>query len=114
MQIRLFGDPRVEHSSETPVQTIKLDVTFDDEGINQKDVNVVREPTQDVIPDIASGWTFGDAIGVGLRTRDGWWSVSQAVLPKTLEEVLCILLEFNFPAWAHTNTRECISVVSIP
>lgn len=96
------------------MQTIKLDVTFDDEGIDKKDVNVVREPTHDVIPDIVSGWTFGDAIGVGLRARDGWWSVSQVKLPAILEEVLCMLLLFDLPAWAHTRTGERISVVSIP
>ncbi|KAH7877813.1 uncharacterized protein C8R40DRAFT_1159305 [Lentinula edodes] len=77
-EIRLFGDPRVQRNSDTPAQTIKLEVELDID-IEQ----VVWEPTQDVVPDVVSGWTFGDAIGIGLRARDGWWSYLSLNLPST-------------------------------
>ena len=48
---------------------------------------VVWEPTQDVVPDVVSGWTFGDAIGIGLRARNGWWSVYDAQITHPLKEV---------------------------
>ncbi|KAJ3937435.1 MAG: hypothetical protein NXY57DRAFT_1045445 [Lentinula lateritia] len=75
-EIRLFGDPRVQRNSDIPAQTIKLEVEVDID-IEQ----VVWEPTQDVVPDVVSGWTFGDAIGIGLRARDGWWSYLSLNLP---------------------------------
>ncbi|KIK63771.1 hypothetical protein GYMLUDRAFT_71889 [Collybiopsis luxurians FD-317 M1] len=73
-EIRLFGDPRIQHGLDTPAQRIKLEVEFD--KINQ----VVWEPSQDVVPDWVSGWAFGDSVGVGLRSRDGWWSVQDVKL----------------------------------
>ncbi|KAJ3806599.1 hypothetical protein F5876DRAFT_90994 [Lentinula aff. lateritia] len=80
-EIRLFGDPRVQRNSDVPAQIIKLEVEFDID-IEQ----VVWEPTQDVMPDVVSGWTFGDAIGIGLRARDGWWSVHDAQITHSLKE----------------------------
>lgn len=32
--------------------------------------------THDVMPDFVDGWAFGDAVGVGLRSKEGWWSVA--------------------------------------
>ncbi|KAJ4501748.1 hypothetical protein C8R41DRAFT_862291 [Lentinula lateritia] len=86
-EIRLFGDPRVQRNSDIPAQTIKLEVEVDID-IEQ----VVWEPTQDVVPDVVSGWTFGDAIGIGLRARDGWWSVLDAQIAHPLEEYLSLNL----------------------
>ncbi|KAJ4488323.1 hypothetical protein J3R30DRAFT_3696095 [Lentinula aciculospora] len=87
-EIRLSGDPRVQRNSEIPVQTIKLEVEFDNDT-----EKVVREPIQDVIPDFVSGWPFGDAIGIGLRARDGWWSVQDARIVHHLKDYLSL----NFP-----------------
>ncbi|KAJ3788745.1 hypothetical protein GGU10DRAFT_345240, partial [Lentinula aff. detonsa] len=87
-EIRLFGDPRVQRDSEVPAQTIKLKVDFDNVDSEQ----VVWEATKDVIPDVVSGWTFGDAIGIGLRARDGWWSVHDAQIAHYLKEHLLLKL----------------------
>lgn len=31
--------------------------------------------THDVVCDFVSGYAFGDALGVGVRAVDGWWTV---------------------------------------
>jgi hypothetical protein len=37
--------------------------------------DLVWEPTQDVVPDFIDGLAFGHALGVGLRSVSGWWTV---------------------------------------
>lgn len=39
--------------------------------------HVRHEPTQDVICDFVDGWAFGNALGIGLRSVDGWWTVKE-------------------------------------
>ncbi|KAF7322675.1 hypothetical protein HMN09_00046300 [Mycena chlorophos] len=68
-EIRLFGDPQ----SGLPVQQIKL--TVDIESIVS---GVLLEPTQNVACDFLDGRPFGDALGIGLRSLGGWWTVSTA------------------------------------
>ncbi|KAK0448367.1 uncharacterized protein EV420DRAFT_1712427 [Desarmillaria tabescens] len=69
-EIRLFGDPHTQ-DREIPVQSISLSVKFDDDlG------SVIRETTQDVICDFVDNFAFGNAIGIGLRSVDGWWTVT--------------------------------------
>ncbi|KAK0197474.1 hypothetical protein F5146DRAFT_48465 [Armillaria mellea] len=69
-EIRLFGDPHTQ-DREIPVQSISLSVKFDDAF-----GSIVREATQDVMCDFVDNFAFGDAIGVGLRSVDGWWTVT--------------------------------------
>ncbi|KAJ3842899.1 hypothetical protein F5878DRAFT_348438 [Lentinula raphanica] len=100
-EIRLFGDPRIQHDSETPVQTIKLQVDFDDVGGD----DIVRESTKDVIPDVLSGWTFGNAIGIGLRARNSWWSVQDVHVPHSIERFLSLKLPQTRFRLAPTQAR---------
>ncbi|KAK0431695.1 uncharacterized protein EV420DRAFT_772169 [Desarmillaria tabescens] len=69
-EIRLFGDPHTQ-DREIPVQSISLSVKFDD-ALG----SVIRETTQDVICDFVDNFAFGNAIGIGLRSVDGWWTVT--------------------------------------
>ncbi len=39
--------------------------------------HVTHEPTQDVICDFVDGWAFGNALGIGIRSVDGWWTVKE-------------------------------------
>ena len=39
------------------------------------EVQVVRADSHDVSCDFVRGWAFGDALGVGVRSVDGWWTV---------------------------------------
>jgi len=48
---------------------------------------IVREPTQDVVCDFVDGFAFGDAIGVGLRSVSGWWTLNHVELADSSMEV---------------------------
>lgn len=48
----------------------------------------VREPTQDVICDFVDGFAFGEAIGVGIRSVSGWWTVERVALDDDPAEVI--------------------------
>jgi hypothetical protein len=71
----LFGDPRVYSASDTPVLSINLSVQV--EPVIQK---VVWDSTQDVTCDFVDGFAFGDALGFGLRSVNGWWTVKDVHL----------------------------------
>ncbi|THV08034.1 hypothetical protein K435DRAFT_815267 [Dendrothele bispora CBS 962.96] len=68
-EIRLFGDPHVR-GSEIPVQSIQLKV-----DIENAVPSVIRESSQDVVCDFVEGFAFGNALGVGVRSASGWWTV---------------------------------------
>ncbi|KAJ7043274.1 hypothetical protein C8F04DRAFT_1074310 [Mycena alexandri] len=70
-EIRLFGDPK----RNAPTQSIKLTI-----DVEEPSDSAVLEPTQDVLCDFLDGFAFGDALGLGVRSRGGWWTVSDAVL----------------------------------
>ena len=53
---------------------------------------VVRDPTQDVTCDFVDGFAFGDALGFGLRSVDGWWAVKDVTLADDQAAVCAILL----------------------
>ncbi|KAJ6547143.1 hypothetical protein B0H19DRAFT_255176 [Mycena capillaripes] len=75
-EIRLFGDPK----KATPTQSIKLSITVDTPNLLTM---VSLEPTQNVLCDFVDGYAFGDAIGLGVRSAGGWWTVTDAaVFPK--------------------------------
>lgn len=40
--------------------------------------DIVREPSQDIVCEFVDGNPFGNAIGIGLRSRYGWWTVTAA------------------------------------
>ena len=48
---------------------------------------VVRDESHDVVGDFVDGWAFGNAVGVGLRSLDGWWTVTGASVSAKLTEV---------------------------
>jgi hypothetical protein len=72
LQIRLFGDPVVQEGSDVPVQHIKLEIDLED---SSGETFYVHEPSQDVICDFVDGYAFGDTVGIGLRSREGGWTV---------------------------------------
>ena len=68
VQIRLFGDPR-DTGSEVPALSISANVYLD-----SPTVAMTREASRDVVPDFVDGFTFGDALGIGLRcmSKSSW------------------------------------------
>ncbi|EGN96142.1 hypothetical protein SERLA73DRAFT_124984 [Serpula lacrymans var. lacrymans S7.3] len=89
-EIRLFGDPTA-YNSKIPILSINFHVE-----IEPAISSIVREPMQDVVCDFVDGMAFGDAIGVGLRSIDGWWAVTSATLrqhqDKQLEQDIVLSL----------------------
>jgi len=73
-QIRLFGDP---HTTGSDVPEQRLNLTVELEEATEP---VVHEPTQDIICDFVEGLAFGAAIGIGLRSVSGWWTVRNITL----------------------------------
>ncbi|KAI0646781.1 hypothetical protein C8Q79DRAFT_907130 [Trametes meyenii] len=65
-EIRLFGDPRGD------APKLSITVTVD---IEEPEHAIVRDSSHDVSCDFVDGWAFGDAVGVGLLSVDGWWTV---------------------------------------
>ncbi|KAI0664567.1 hypothetical protein C8Q70DRAFT_1041331 [Cubamyces menziesii] len=75
-EIRLFGDPR-HNGGGVPTLSVSLTV-----NIEVPTHSVSRVPSHDVSCDFVDGWAFGDALGVGLSSVDGWWTV-QDLTPST-------------------------------
>ncbi|KAF5391841.1 hypothetical protein D9757_001678 [Collybiopsis confluens] len=99
-EIRLFGDPRLQRASEIPAQSINIKLDFD--HIAQ----VAWESTQDVVPDFVDGWAFGEAIGIGLRTSNEWWSIHSVWLANPeLNEYLTLSLSSTPFRLAPTQAR---------
>ncbi|KDQ60583.1 hypothetical protein JAAARDRAFT_76873 [Jaapia argillacea MUCL 33604] len=73
-EIRLFGDPR-GYGSDVPIQSISISV-----GIEIPTEKAVWEPSHDVTCDFLEGYAFGNALGIGLRSISGWWTVTDAKL----------------------------------
>jgi len=48
----------------------------------------VRVSSHDVSCDFVDGWAFGDAIGVGIRSISGWWTV-KGISPIKGNEGVC-------------------------
>ena len=49
-------------------------------GIQDAVSTVVRDESHDIVGDFVDGWAFGNAIGIGLRSLDGWWAVTSATV----------------------------------
>ncbi|EJD02092.1 uncharacterized protein FOMMEDRAFT_157287 [Fomitiporia mediterranea MF3/22] len=85
-EIRLFGDPR-SACQEVPTLKINLAVTLEE---NQQ--LIVRQATHDITCDFVDGFAFGDALGIGLRSIDGWWTVDDIKLPEQFPTGLSLSL----------------------
>ncbi|KAH9857796.1 hypothetical protein C2E23DRAFT_719844 [Lenzites betulinus] len=77
-EIRLFGDPRHDGSN---VPKLSINLTVD---IEEPLLSITRSPSHDVYSDFVDGWAFGDALGVGLYSVDGWWTVKSAAVSEEL------------------------------
>jgi len=58
--------------------------------VENSNEEIVREPTQDVICDFVDGFAFGKAIGIGIRSSSGWWTVEDVVLVNNSVKVMMI------------------------
>ncbi|KAM5531823.1 hypothetical protein V8D89_014522 [Ganoderma adspersum] len=96
-EIRLFGDPRSILGTEVPKLSVTLTV-----GIQDTVSTIVRDESHDVVGDFVDGWAFGNAIGIGLRSLDGWWAVTGATV-NSAENLTVSLLEKS--RIAPTQTR---------
>jgi len=56
--------------------------------VENSNEEIVREPTQDVICDFVDGFAFGKAIGIGIRSSSGWWTVEDVVLVNNSVKVM--------------------------
>ncbi|KAI9056689.1 hypothetical protein FKP32DRAFT_1682226 [Trametes sanguinea] len=81
-EIRLFGDPRHGGSG---VPKLSISLTVDIEAPTH---SVVLTPSHNVLCDFVEGWAFGDALGIGLTSRDGWWTVQNVSVASELRESL--------------------------
>lgn len=79
-QIRLFGDP-LFNRGRTGVPMLSLTLKVDVEP-ELSIPTVTRMPSHDVSCDLVNGWAFGEALGVGLRSQSGWWTVKNVSLFK--------------------------------
>ncbi|KAI0710381.1 hypothetical protein C8T65DRAFT_708227 [Cerioporus squamosus] len=99
-EIRLFGDPR-HGGAEVPTLSITLTVGIEGESPS---LPVIRALSHDTTCDFVDGWAFGDAIGVGIRSLQGWWTVTSVRMSGDLSEgiELALLQETRI---ASTQTR---------
>lgn len=82
-KIRLFGDPHA-YNSETPVQDLRISVAAE-----APSPGVALVASHDVACDFVDGWAFGDALGVGVRSIAGWWTVKAASLTAPTDVCEC-------------------------
>ncbi|KAL1691452.1 hypothetical protein GGG16DRAFT_53664 [Schizophyllum commune] len=75
-EIRLFGDP----GDGIPVQSLRLTTALD--PIAEPSVQAVT--THHVYPDFLDGLAFGEAIGLGVRSVAGWWSIADVELESSI------------------------------
>jgi hypothetical protein len=100
-QIRLFGDPRAYSVNDTPVLSINVAIE-----VENPVEEVVRDRIQDVTCDFVDGFAFGEALGFGLRSVDGWWTVKNVTLTSDVN-VRAMNYAYNFPTNFH-RAYHCI------
>ncbi|CAK5279385.1 unnamed protein product [Mycena citricolor] len=73
-EIRLFGDPK----EAAPTQSIRVSVDLETpSGIEPLKI----ESSQNVVADFLDGYSFGNALGLGVRNVDTkWWNVTSVLL----------------------------------
>ena len=64
-------------------------------GIQEVVSTVVRDESHDIVGDFVDGWAFGDAVGIGLRSLDGWWTVTKATVAANIAEVRIFIMSFR-------------------
>ncbi|THH15894.1 hypothetical protein EW146_g4658 [Bondarzewia mesenterica] len=84
--IRLFGDPAA-YDSENPT----LDITMTVE-LEPSEPGIVHEAPHDIMSDFVDGFAFGEAVGVGLRSVSGWWTVTSSSLSQDIQGLDLVLL----------------------
>ncbi|KAJ3508201.1 hypothetical protein NLJ89_g5882 [Agrocybe chaxingu] len=97
-EIRLFGDPLVRNSN-VPVQRLGIRVE-----VPSSTSPVIHQSTQDVSCDFLDGYAFGDALGIGIQSAAGWWTV-KAVSATNNQTGLDILLSDVSFTIAPSQTR---------
>lgn len=73
-KIRLFGDP-VTTGREAPELQIEVTARLGDTG-----PKIEHSPSHDVVPNVVDGWTFGNALGVGVLSVQEWWTVTDIIV----------------------------------
>jgi hypothetical protein len=71
-EIRLFGDPLIQNADGNPTPVQKLQISV---ALESPELQVQRIENHDIVPDFVSGFAFGSAFGVGLKSVEGWWTV---------------------------------------
>lgn len=51
---------------------------------------VSRQETHDVICDFVDGFAFGEAIGIGIRSVDSWWTLESVTATSATSKVRLI------------------------
>ena len=102
-QIRLFGDPRAR-DSEIPVQTLSFSVQ-----VQSDDAFFAYQPSQTVICDFIDGFAFGEAMGIGVQSIVGWWTVTDVDLQNGSKVPLPYMLQF-LTSWRTGRESTCVFV----
>ncbi|KZT74257.1 hypothetical protein DAEQUDRAFT_702566 [Daedalea quercina L-15889] len=102
-EIRLFGDP-LSNGNKDGIPVLSIQLSVEVEPI-PKGNTVAIIPQHGVACDFVDGWAFGDALGVGMRSVSGWWTVDGVSLgTRELIDRLNITLLQNITL-APTQTR---------
>ncbi|PCH38714.1 hypothetical protein WOLCODRAFT_97559 [Wolfiporia cocos MD-104 SS10] len=101
-EIRLFGDPLFNSRRDgIPVLSLTLSASL----LTSSKAEVILLPSHDVTCDFADGWAFGDALGVGVRSLSGWWTVGNVSLTTITEPSPIELQLLNATRIAPSQTR---------
>lgn len=99
VQIRLFGDP----GTNIPKLIVAINVDVD-----RSNAPLDLSPDHNIVPDFVDGWTFGRAIGIGLRSSKGWWTVTDVALADSLvSEVRFVQSQSSLVYLRLPGTRGC-------
>ncbi|KZT03565.1 uncharacterized protein LAESUDRAFT_814646 [Laetiporus sulphureus 93-53] len=100
-EIRLFGDPLYNGNRHgVPVLSMSLKIEIEEEPAQP---TVALMSSHDVSCDFINGWAFGDALGIGVRSVSGWWTVKKVSLASHIDGLELMLV--NTIRIAPTQTR---------
>lgn len=83
-QIRLFGDP-THRGTEVPKLSINFSV-----NIQVPEQTLKLSEDHNVAPNFVDGWAFGEAIGVGMQSVDGWWTVTEVKISNSFSTTVSV------------------------
>ncbi len=72
---------------------LSITLTVGIEGGSEPLLPVIRASSHDIACDFVDGWAFGDAIGVGVRSLQGWWAVTSVSVSRGLSEVSTLIYQ---------------------